>query len=310
MRPKDSHRYRRLKMAAPLVSIILSACGASEVMQAGPSTYQVSAQEGLITGGWPAAQKEAIAKGNQYCTAQGQHFSLIEEQKGGTPGFTPLTSSITFSCGVDLAAETQAANDRCSTEMQAPEFDLLRGKIELFRKDLDSPPPFEIAANDTFPTASDLTLIAKWATTRDRCIGEGMKLPLPAGTSPLNTAILQQDKAFGMEAAGRVSELIVALYNGKLTFGEFARKRYEIGRDAAAAERQFRAAILIADHQRQVQAQQAAQQQFQNNLMAWSTYMQSVNARQPQSVHVEGTVGIKTNCISTRLGNFVDTSCN
>jgi len=44
-----------------------------------------------------------------------------------------------------------------------------------------------------------------------------------------------------------VSELIVAVYQAKLTYGEFAQKRYEIARDTPAAERQYREAVLIAD---------------------------------------------------------------
>jgi hypothetical protein len=121
---------------------------------------------------------------------------------------------------------------------------------------------------------------------------------------------VQQERSFAEASAGRVSELIVTLYQAKLTYGEFAQKRYEITRDATAAERQFREASLIADQQRQAQTQQLAQQQFQNNLMAWTAYVQSVNARQPQTVRLEGSVGIKTNCTSQQLGNVVSTNCN
>jgi hypothetical protein len=70
----------------------------------------------------------------------------------------------------------------------------------------------------------------------------------------------------------------VALYQQNLTYGEFPKKRYEITRDAAAAERQYRQSTLLADQQKRMHAQQFAQPQFANNLAAWSTYMQAVNA--------------------------------
>jgi hypothetical protein len=38
--------------------------------------------------------------------------------------------------------------------------------------------------------------------------------------------------------------------------------------------------------------------------------MQTVNARQPQTVHLDGSVRLRTNCTWQRLGNLVSTDCN
>jgi hypothetical protein len=199
---------------------------------------------------------------------------------------------------------------QCTSDMQSPDLDPIRHKIELYRASVDSPPPFEIASNDTFPTNSERPAIGKWATIRDECIKRSNAVQYPPSATPLQIANIQQDRSFAHETAARVGELVVALYQAKLTYAEFAQKRYEIGRTQAAAELQFRAAALIADHDRQVQGQQLAQQQFQNNLIAWSAYMQAVNARQPQAVRLDGNVRIKTNCISQDLGALVSTNCN
>jgi len=223
----------------------------------------------------------------------------------GTPGYKPTPAQLAYQSkknGVPTPQErTEQAQAECSQEMQAPDFDAIRTKIELFRADADAPPPFAIASNDSFPTPAERQTIAKWATVRDNCI-KRLTAIQPLVSNALQAALVQQDRSFGTEVAGRVGELIVALYEGKLTYGEFAHKRYEIGRDGAAAERQFRAAALVADHERQLQEQQLAQQQFQNNLLAWSSYMQAVNARQPDTVHL--------NCLSSQMGNFVSTHCN
>jgi hypothetical protein len=49
----------------------------------------------------------------------------------------------------------------------------------------------------------------------------------------------------------------------------------------------------MADQQRAVQAQQLAQQNFQNTLATWSVYLQAVNSRPPQTnIHVEQNVTV------------------
>lgn len=271
------------------VSVLLSACGTGEVYQASPSTFVVTSQHGVLDGSWDASRRDATAKASKYCEAKGGQFVFIDEKRAETPRFSPQSSTITFSCGPDTRAVSQTVQAQCKEEMQIPDLDPIRNKVELSRPSLESAPPCEIASNDTFPTDSERPVIAKWATIREDCIRRAeAAASAPVGT-PLQVAFAQRDRAFGKETIGRVSELIVSLYQQKLTYGEFAQKRYEISRDAAAAERQLRQAALIADQQRQMQAQQLAQR-FQNNLIAWSTYMQSVNARQPKTVPIEGSV--------------------
>jgi len=128
---------------------------------------------------------------------------------------------------------------------------------------------------------------------RDACLAHQRAVTsrVPPGATPMQATFIQEDWAFLDEVQGKVSALIVALYQGKVTYGEFAQKRYEFGRDGAAAEREFRQATLIADQQRAIEAQQLAQQRFQNTLAVWSTYLQAVNSRPPQ-IHVEQNVTI------------------
>lgn len=54
--------------------------------------------------------------------------------------------------------------------MQDPALDPIRNKVELYRESRDSVVPFEIAANDTFPTDAERPVIAKWANLRDQCL--------------------------------------------------------------------------------------------------------------------------------------------
>jgi len=264
----------------PVLAFALSAC-MSPVMLRNPQTGEVA--QCLATGAFPLINQ-------QQCVSAHENM-----------GWVVTTPEEAQAAQAQVKAEYQDAQASCSHEMQAPDFDAIRTKIELFRAVADAPPPFAIASNDSFPTPAERPIIAKWATVRDNCLKSWAAIQPPSGND-LQAAVIQQDRSFATEVAGGIGELIIALYEGKLTYGEFAQKRYEIGRDGAAAERQFRAAALIADHERQLQEQQLAQEQFQNNLLAWSAYMQAVNTRQPDTVHLD--------CMTNRMGNFISTHCN
>lgn len=212
------------------------------------------------------------------------------------------------------AAESDKAaalRSQCDQDYLVTEIDPIRNKVELSRSSADSAPPFEIAANDAFPSDAERPAIAKWATVRENCIKRSEAAnPIAADATALQATFLQKDRAFFTEANNRIGEMIVALYQQKLTYGEFAKKRYEITRDAAEAERQFREAALLADLARQQQAQQLAQQQFQNNLIAWQAYTQSLAARQPQTIRLENVTPSSFNCTSQKIGAVVSTQCN
>ena len=195
-----------------------------------------------------------------------------------------------------VVASFAVAADQCKTDFLTPDLDPLRHKVELFRESMDGAVPFEIASIDTFPANAERPVIAKWATLRDECTRRSDSLSniLPNSTA-MQVAFLQKSRSFYKQASERVSELIIALYQQRLTYGEFAHKRYEIGRDAAEAELTYRQAALETNQQRQMQAQQLAEERFANRLAAWSTYMQAVNARQPQTVHIDGTIRVQSN---------------
>jgi hypothetical protein len=193
-----------------------------------------------------------------------------------------------------IGAAFAAAAEQCRASYATPELDPIRHKVEFIREPFDAAVPFEIASNETFPTDAERPAIARWATLHDDCLRHSEPVSnIPPTANAIQVAFLQQSRAFYRDASERVGEMIVALYQQKLTYGEFAQKRYEIGRDTVAAELAFRQAALDTDQQRKLQAQQLAQQQFANKLAAWSAYVQAVNASQPQTVRVEGTIRVQ-----------------
>lgn len=295
------HEKKNGTRVAPtrLITAALLALGAcaheSERPMEKDGVYTVWAQYGAASGSWQHAQQDAIAQGKQTCADKGLSYVFVKEERSGAYGWSPQRSTITFRCEKGLAQIASTLNAQCNEQMdRAAELDPIRSKVELYRTSLDAPAPFAMAANDAYPNEAERQAIAKWASLRDACMARWRAgLRPPSSATPMQATFIEQDMAFGDEIAGKVSALIVALYQGKLTYGEFAQKRYEFGRDGAAAEREFRQATLIADQQRAMQAQQLAQQAFQNKLAAWSVYLQAVNSRPAQtSIHVEQNVTV------------------
>jgi hypothetical protein len=205
-----------------------------------------------------------------------------------------------------ITDQQKAAHSQCIVDLQTPELDPLRHKIELTRSKVDEAPPFEFASLDVFPTPAERPLIAKWAYLRDDCVKRARAIEIvPPKANALDVAFIRQQEAFAIGLDASVSQLIVALYQMKLTYGEFAQRRYDMGKAAADAQRQYRETSLINDQQRKLQAQQVASEQYANSLSATANYIQAVNARRPRTVSLESI-----HCTSTANYNIVNTNCN
>ena len=184
-------------------------------------------------------------------------------------------------------AEIVTADEECKSEMlAATDLDPIRNKVELYKQLSDGPPPSEFASNNTFPTDQERPLIAQWAAIRDSCIErQEAWLVVPTSANAQVVAVLQQEVSIFKEATANIGELIVSLCQQKLTYGEFAQKRYWISSQASALELAYRQSVLDRDEQRRLQAQQ----QFTATLTGWGNYVQAVEARQPKSVYINGT---------------------
>jgi len=177
--------------------------------------------------------------------------------------------------------------DECVDDLAARDLESIRAKADLSRMAADGPPPFRIALNDTFATDAERIEIAKWLRVRDVC-RKRFAIPrsIPAAGSAIESASLQQVFALSRIFQSSVNQLIRALYYQELTYGEFARKRYEFTRDAAALSSAMREAGQGED--------QAPLRHNLQNLwylrFSWNGYLRHVNARQPGTVHIRGAI--------------------
>jgi hypothetical protein len=303
-----------------LVSTLVG-CAGVKVTENSDSTKTVTSNEGTsLNGGWNTAALSAANKAKEICNSSGQIAVFLNESREGAVGWTRLSSAITFKCAANVNQLIQEAGQRYESRVKtATELEPISKNIELNRKP-ETAVPFEIASNTSYPTSEEAKVIAKWALIRDEYLKEVQSIN--SDNPPTGSAIQQANEAklrsFNYELQAKINELIVTLYQGKLTYGEFAQKRYEISTQLVAASRSFYTALLEKDRDMQIKQQSIAEQQAAKNLAAWGAYMQTVNSRpvqiaplpQPIQIINPSPVRLQTNCTSQRIGGTVTTNCN
>lgn len=167
------------------------------------------------------------------------------------------------------------------------DLDPIRAKADLFRTAADGPPPSRVALNDSFATDTEQAAIAKWMRLRNRC-GALIAAPrtVPPSLNAPEAASFQQGLALARMFQASVGRLIRGLYFQELTYGEFARKRFEFTREAVALMAELQEAGRAADDARLGQTVR----QLLYLRLSWNTYLQRLDARQPRAVHIRGAI--------------------
>jgi hypothetical protein len=206
-----------------------------------------------------------------------------------------LIAAGTLSAGAGAAELSNAgvaihgAIEQCADGLASRDLDSIRSKADFSRIADDGPPPFRIALNDTFATDAERVEIARWLKILNTC----RRRFAPARTVPepvdaIEAASVQQKFFLSKIYQSSVSQLIRALYYQELTYGEFARSRYEFTREAAALRSDMDAAAQDAD---QTRLRQTLRQLLYLRF-SWNIYLRRVNTRQPGTVHIRGVLSI------------------
>jgi hypothetical protein len=183
-----------------------------------------------------------------------------------------------------LSLAMRASIEQCKSDLSVPDLDSIRQKADPSRIAGDGPPPYSIASNDTFATETDRQVIAKWITIRNLCLKRfDALLVVPQSATATEAAALRQAFALTLASESSLGDLIQALLDQKLTYGEFARKRFEFTRDAAALNAKINEAGLA---QQGDSGLVASEHRLSTTIAGWRTYVSAVKARRPRSVHV------------------------
>jgi hypothetical protein len=177
----------------------------------------------------------------------------------------------------------------CKDDLAVPELDSIRSKADLSRRAADGPPPFRIALNDTFATDPERVAIAQWIKIQNHCRRQfGLSRTVPRPVTAIEAASLQQVVALSRMLQSSVGRLTRALYYQQLTYGEFARKRFEFTRDAVA----LNSAIDEAAREPEPTKLGQTLRQLLYARLAWNTYLWRLNSRPPRTVHIQGALFI------------------
>jgi len=126
----------------------------------------------------------------------------------------------------DAQANLQVIVQNCLQQMQGDrDLDPIRSKIELSRSGISGAPPPAMLADRSRPTQEEKVAIGRWEAIREACVQQeiqyGLSLTLPANLEPLRNKLLTT----GRETNQRTGLLVAALYDGRMTYGEFAAAR-------------------------------------------------------------------------------------
>ena len=156
----------------------------------------------------------------------------------------PALALALMSCGTvgnlryDLASssfgdKTAAVANACAAQMNARALDPVRGKVELAKSPPDGPVSFTVLTNRNLPAPDEQAAIAVWAKLIEQCQSGARPLLDNAPVPPGGTASeVEKLKTYITDAWIEGAKLRVALYNGEISYAEYAGKRLAVAEDA------------------------------------------------------------------------------
>jgi hypothetical protein len=125
--------------------LILSGCGATEIMKNVDDTYKVAAQYGSVNGSWDRASQEANQKALVYCQGMGKKLVLIDERREGVWGMSPQRAEVKFKCTL--------IEDSSSKELKSNSIEAKLNELKsLFQKGLMSKEQYDLQVDKALVT--------------------------------------------------------------------------------------------------------------------------------------------------------------
>lgn len=132
-----------------------------------------------------------------------------------------------------FSSKTAAVANACAAQMSTRVLEPIRGKVEPVKNPPDGPVPFTILTNGSTAAGPEQEAIGAWAKLIEQCQASARPLldsaPVPPGATASEVGKL---KGYITDAWIEGAKLRVALYNGQLTYAEYAGKRLSVAEDA------------------------------------------------------------------------------
>lgn len=214
----------------------------------------------------------AIKEANEHCASMGKVFHSIDTQIQGTPGW-PGGAKITYRC-IDETAIQEAKNNvkSCFEALDSDdEIAPIKSKVSLVGA---MNQPFSMLIDNSTPTPEEQKAIFAWANKRDICSKE-----ISASMDKEGMPRVMKNVAISGYSTSR--QLIADLYNLKLTYGEFARKREQIAQLVNESMTNIQIELQKESAESKARADQLALQAKQNMIM---TYQANTQRQQTQQM--------------------------
>jgi len=128
---------------------------------------------------------------------------------------------------------TKAVAQACVARMQDHTLDPIRAKVEFYKSPPDGPVPFAIQTNNATPTPDEQRAIGLWASAIENCQADSHpwidEIPVPPEATQSEVDKLT---SYFTDAWIEGSKLRVELYNGRITYADYASRRLTIAEDA------------------------------------------------------------------------------
>ncbi|HEY3636535.1 MAG TPA: hypothetical protein VGK90_00190 [Rhizomicrobium sp.] len=132
-----------------------------------------------------------------------------------------------------FADKTKAMAQACMVRLQDRALDPIRTKVEFYKSPPDGPVPFAILTNTATPTPDERQVIDVWAHAIENCQADAHpsidQIPVPGGATQSEVEKLT---SYFTDAWVEGSKLRVELYNGHISYADYASKRLTIAQDA------------------------------------------------------------------------------
>lgn len=287
-----------------LFALSLYGCQSTGVIPMDRDTFMIGKKD--ITPGLGVSlsnKAEVYKEATTFCNSKGlEVLALHESVIPAMPGQLGSTE-VQFKC-------VASANDfnLCFQQIKNnPQLNIISSKLSL---DSVSEQTFAMLTNTNKPNEAEKAAISLFADLRKNCFKEYDK-------SQFNTPLAI--KSIDNSAISAIENLLVMLYNDKLTYGEFSKARQEIAnaRDSAiveidkelrtnAANAHARAEQIAIQRTAAIAAMQNANAGIQNSI----ANQNAAEALKNQALKIEfSNASPNVHCTSQKLLNVVNTDC-
>lgn len=246
----------------------------------------------------PTAFKIALqTRAQQFGDGSTKGKGLLEQiakLSSSTEGVFPITNSDQYR---DLGAQ---ANHCVQRLIDDPELAPISSKVSLH---MASNVTLSMLANTTRPSGNELEALSLWSEKRKKCfdmVTLNMSFYPP---SPQSSLLSSNNEKF--------DRILLSLYKGEITFGEFNEQRRS---NSVESVKKANEISVHSEHERSDQRARQAEAQRRSEVEAQrlAIEQQKADAMTRESLQIKDPAigNPQSHCVSTVLGNTVQTNCN